>query len=120
MRRNASTFPSDWMPSCRAATYAFQRRFDNVASSASVGSALTRSCLTRSTYPRASISARPASCSLVNSSMRMHSLQFAIHLDQPVESRDEEPHALRQLHQRCDIGHDAGIVEAEEGCASVR
>lgn len=108
------------MPNCRAATYAFQRRFDNVPSSASFASALTRSCLMRSTYPRASISARPATCSLVSSSMRMHPFQFSIHLDEPVECRHEELHTLRQFHQRYHVGHDAGIVEAEQGGAAVR
>lgn len=93
--------------------YAFQRRVGSVPSSASFGSALMRSCRVRSTYPRASISARPATCSLVSSSMRVHSLQFSIYFDEPVKCRDEELQALREFHQRCHVGHDPGIVEAE-------
>ena len=81
---------------------------------------MTRSCLTRSTYPRASISARPATCSLVSSSMRVYSPEFSIDFDEPIECRHEELHALREFHQRHHVGHDAGIVEAEQGDASIR
>ncbi len=65
------------------------------------------------TKPRSSICASPATCSALSSSMRMHSGQPPVDLDEPVVRRDEELRALRVAHHARDVGHDARVVEPE-------